>query len=145
MNKQLDLLLRENIKLNCSVNSKEEAIRKVGQLLVDSGYVLPNYVEAMLEREKSFATYMGNGLALPHGVEAVRGEILASGIAVLVVPDGVDWGGETAYVIIGIAGVGNEHLDILAMIAEEFVEDGAVEKFTTAGSEEIYKILGGNA
>ena len=63
------LLYRENIRVNCEAQPQEEVIRQVGQMLVDSGYVDQPYVEAMLEREKSFSTFMGNGLALPHGVE----------------------------------------------------------------------------
>lgn len=86
-------------------------------MLVDSGYVEPAYVDAMLERENSFSTFMGNGLALPHGVESAKKNIKASGIAVMTFPEGTDWGGNQVNVVIGIAGAGEEHLQILSVIA----------------------------
>ena len=64
-----ELLYRENVHVNCESDTKENIIRKVGQMLVDSGYVEQPYVDGMVEREKTFSTFMGNGLALPHGSE----------------------------------------------------------------------------
>ena len=106
------LLYPENVKVGCKADTKENVIRQVGQMLVDSGYVNPSYVDAMVKREESFSTYMGNELALPHGVEEAKKEIKASGIAVMIFPEGTDWGGETVKVVVGIAGVGEEHLQI---------------------------------
>ena len=119
------LLYRENIKTGCTVSGKDEAIRMVGQMLVDSGYVDQPYVEAMLEREKTFPTYMGNGLALPHGVEAAKKEVKVSGIAVITLKNPIDWEGNEAQVIIGIAGVGDEHLEILGIIADKMMDEAA--------------------
>ena len=70
--KKLPLLLKENIRTNCKRMQKNDVIRAVGQILVDSGYVKPDYVDAMIEREKTFATNIGNGIALPHGVEEAK-------------------------------------------------------------------------
>ena len=67
-----ELLYRENIRVNCESAPKEQVIRTVGQMLADSGYVDQPYVDAMVEREKTFSTFMGSGLALPHGVEAAK-------------------------------------------------------------------------
>ena len=83
-NKKTELLLEENIKTNCTPDTKENVIRSVGKMLVESGYVTESYVDGMVEREKSFSTYMGNSLALPHGVEAAKKEIKSSGIAVMI-------------------------------------------------------------
>ena len=69
------LLYRENVKVGCGPMDKEQVIRSVGQMLVDSGYVDQPYVDAMVEREKTFSTFMGNGLALPHGLEAAKSEV----------------------------------------------------------------------
>ena len=118
------LLYPENVKVGCKADTKENVIRQVGQMLVDSGYVNPSYVDAMVKREESFSTYMGNELALPHGVEEAKKEIKASGIAVMIFPEGTDWGGETVKVVVGIAGVGEEHLQILSVIAEQALEEG---------------------
>lgn len=138
-----ELLYRENIRVNCKAATQEEVIREVGQMLVDSGYVDAPYVEGMLEREKSFSTFMGNGLALPHGVEEAKKEIKASGIAVMTFPEGIDWAGNQVNVVIGIAGVGEEHLEILSIIAEKMLDDTAAEKLATGDVDTVYQILAG--
>lgn len=143
--KKLALLYPENVKVGCKADTKENVIRQVGQMLVDSGYVNPSYVDAMVKREESFSTYMGNELALPHGVEEAKKEIKASGIAVMIFPEGTDWGGETVKVVVGIAGVGEEHLQILSVIAEQAFEEGNMERIINGSAQEVYEILkGGN-
>lgn len=139
-----ELLYKENIKVGCKADTKENVIRQVGQMLVDSGYVDQPYVEAMLEREKSFSTYMGNELALPHGVEAAKKEIKASGIAVMVFPEGTQWGDEIAKIVIGIAGVGEEHLQILGVIADKMLAPEAVEEIVNGNADTVYNMLSGN-
>ena len=141
--KKKELLLRENIRVNCKVDTQEQVIRQVGQMLVDSGYVKQSYVDGMVEREKTFSTFMGNGLALPHGVEAAKKEIKSSGIAVLTFPEGTDWDGNKVNVVIGIAGVGEEHLDILSVIADKMMDETAAEKLATGDVDTVYEILGG--
>lgn len=139
------LLYPENVKVGCKADTKENVIRQVGQMLVDGGYVNPSYVDAMVKREESFSTYMGNELALPHGVEEAKKEIKASGIAVMIFPEGTDWGGETVKVVVGIAGVGEEHLQILSVIAEQALEEGNMERIINGSAQEVYEILkGGN-
>ena len=138
-----ELLYRENIRVNCPAASQEEVIRQVGQMLVDSGYVEQPYVEAMLEREKSFSTFMGNGLALPHGVEAAKKAIKASGIAVMTFPQGIDWDGTEVNVVIGIAGVGEEHLQILSIIAEKMLDESASRTLAEGDVDTVYGILTG--
>lgn len=143
--KKLALLYPENVKVGCKADTKENVIRQVGQMLVDGGYVNPSYVDAMVKREESFSTYMGNELALPHGVEEAKKEIKASGIAVMIFPEGTDWGGETVKVVVGIAGVGEEHLQILSVIAEQALEEGNMERIINGSAQEVYEILkGGN-
>lgn len=141
--KKKELLLRENIRVNCKADTQEQVIRQVGQMLVDSGYVKQLYVDGMVEREKTFSTFMGNGLALPHGVEAAKKEIKSSGIAVMTFPEGTDWDGNKVNVVIGIAGVGEEHLDILSVIADKMMDETAAEKLATGDVDTVYEILGG--
>lgn len=136
-----ELLYKENIKTGCKPASQEEVIREVGQMLVNTGYVEQPYVEAMLEREKSFSTYMGNELALPHGVEAAKKEIKASGIAVMIFPEGTDWNGEKVKIVIGIAGAGEEHLKILSVIADRMLSPEAVEEIVNGNEETVYRML----
>ena len=141
--KKKELLLRENIRVNCKADTQEQVIRQVGKMLVDSGYVKQSYVDRMVEREKTFSTFMGNGLALPHGVEAAKKEIKSSGIAVMTFPEGTDWDGNKVNVVIGIAGVGEEHLDILSVIADKMMDETAAEKLATGDVDTVYEILGG--
>lgn len=138
-----ELLYRENVLVGCKADTQENVIRQVGQMLVDSGYVDQPYVEAMLEREKTFSTFMGNELALPHGVEAAKKDIKASGIAVMVFPEGTGWGDETVKIVIGIAGVGEEHLQILSVIADKMLEPGAVDEIVKSDADAVYRILAG--
>lgn len=141
--KKKELLYRENVRVNCKAQSKEEVIREVGNMLVDTGYVKAAYVDAMLERENTFSTFMGNGLALPHGVEAAKKEVKQSGIAVMTFPDGIDWSGNEVKVVIGIAGVGEEHLRILGIIADKMLNPGEADKIANADADTVYRILSG--
>ncbi len=135
-----EILKKENIKLGLDSVKRTEAIKMAGELLVESGYVDPDYVDAMLDREKEMSTYIGEGVAIPHGVGAAKKKIKKTGISILQFPDGVDFEGETAYLVIGIAGVGNEHLKVLANLSELIEEDTGAEKLrTTDDSDYIYQ------
>lgn len=138
---KMEVLQKKNILVNCVAEDKDTIVRKVGQLLVDSGYVKPEYIEGMLERENTFATNMGNGMAIPHGVEAVKGAILQSGVAIMVFPEGTLWNDEVVKIVIGIAGKGDEHLTILANVAEKLCEPSEVEKIATADADTIYEFI----
>ncbi|WP_224224033.1 PTS sugar transporter subunit IIA [Bacillus velezensis] len=133
----MEVLAKANIKLNQTVNSKEDAIRLAGQTLIDNGYVKNGYVEKMFEREKTSSTFMGNFIAIPHGTEDAKDEVLHSGISVIQIPDGVEYGeGNTAKVVFGIAGKNNEHLDILSNIAIICSEEENIERLISAKTEE---------
>lgn len=138
------VLKRINIKTGLAPVSKEEAIKMAGDLLVKSGYVGPEYVDGMLAREKQVSTYMGRGIAIPHGENAVKDSVKASGLVVLQFPEGVDFGTEKAHLVIGIAGKGDEHLAILANIAialDEYTDDQLKEIFATKDKELLYKMF----
>ncbi|MEM5594888.1 PTS sugar transporter subunit IIA [Niallia circulans] len=134
---------KENIILNSSLASKEEAIKKAGQILVEQGYVSEDYVPAMLQREEISSTYMGNFLAIPHGTDEAKTAVLNSGLSVIQAPNGVDFGdGNIVKLIIGIAGKDGEHLELLSQIAIVCSEMENVEKLVAAKSEEeIIQIL----
>ncbi len=138
------ILRKRNIRLGLKTVERDEAIRMAGRMLYESGYVNENYIEAMLERERDLSTYIGKGLAIPHGVGAAKEEIKKSGMVVLQFPEGVKFGDETAYLVIGIAGVGNEHLSILSNIATAIdVEDESITETlrTTTQVETIYELF----
>jgi PTS system mannitol-specific IIC component len=126
-----DVLKRENIKLGLESVERDEAIKMAGELLYESGYVNEDYIDAMLEREEELTTYIGQGVAIPHGVGAAKKKIKKTGISILQFPEGVDFEGETAYLVIGIAGLGNEHLKVLANLSEMIEDDDNAEKLRT--------------
>ncbi len=137
------IISTNKIKLNASVATKKDAIELAGKLLVENNHVTPEYIEKMLEREELLTTYLGNGVAIPHGTNESKQLIQSSGISIVQVPKGVDFGdGNTAYVIIGIAGVGDEHLEILSKIAVVCSEEENVKEIVQATSaEQIIDIL----
>ena len=135
----LEILLKKNIIANCKERSKEEVINEIGRLLYESGYVNKNYIEAMLKREEVFSTNIGNGIALPHGIEEVKESIKKSGIVIMLFPEGLLWGDEKVKIVIGIAGVGEEHLEILANIATKLSTEESVEDLLKSDVDMIYR------
>lgn len=111
----------EMILLNQSFADKEEAIRACGRLLLENGCVDEAYIEAMIERNQLVSTYMGNFIAIPHGTDEAKRFVKKSGISIVQAPNGVQFGNDdtedVAMVLFGIAGVENEHLDLLQKIA----------------------------
>ncbi|EGQ3419288.1 PTS sugar transporter subunit IIA [Staphylococcus pseudintermedius] len=134
-----NLLRNENILLNQSISTQEEAIEKAGQLLVDSGVVKVGYVQAMKDREQIVSTFMGNALAIPHGTDEAKNEVIASGLSLLQIPEGLLWNGEEVKVVIGIAGKDGEHLDLLSQIAMTFSEEENIHKIVNAASPQAIR------
>ena len=128
-----DVIVKESILLNQPSVTKEEAIRKAGELLVARGAVEPGYVDAMQERERMVSTYMGMGIAIPHGTAQAKGTVKKTAISMVQYPEGVDFGAEKAQLVFGIAGIGEEHLDLLAKIAGCLEDPEVLEKMKTTG------------
>lgn len=126
-----------NIRVGLPAEPKEEAIRRAGELLVAGGYARPEYVDAMLRREKLATTCLGMGLAIPHGTSDAKERVLRSGIVILQYPDGVDFDGEKAHLIVGIAGVGDEHLEILARLSASFEDEELLQRLMTATDPQV--------
>lgn len=140
--KETSILNKNNIVLGLESVSKEEAIKRAGEILAKEGYVKEEYIQAMLEREEIVSTYIGMGVAIPHGVGEAKKEVKKSGIAVLQYPNGVKFGDEVAYLVVGIAGVGDEHLTILSNIAMSLEDEGLVEKLrNTYDVNDILKVF----
>ncbi|WP_424767848.1 PTS sugar transporter subunit IIA [Paenibacillus sp. sgz302251] len=139
----MSILSTDKVKLNAAVKDKNEAIRMAGQLLVNAGHVEPSYVESMIERESSLSTYMGEGLAIPHGTSESKGSIKSTGLSIVQLPEGVDFGdGNIAHLVIGIAAVGDDHLDILTNVAMICSDEDSMELILKASSpEEIIQIF----
>ncbi|NWL87951.1 MULTISPECIES: PTS sugar transporter subunit IIA [unclassified Paenibacillus] len=139
----MSILSAEQIRLNVKVSDKYEAIRLVGQMLVDTGHVDEDYIDKMIERENNLSTYMGSGLAIPHGTNESKAMIKSTGLAVLQIPDGVNFGGdEPAVLVVGVAAQRGEHMGILTNLAMVCSDDDSMESLRTATSaEEILKIF----
>ena len=131
---------KESIRLNAQASNKTEAIRIVGSLLVDSGNMKPRYIESMLLREKVANTYLGNGIAIPHGLPKDRDLILDTGIAVAQFPAGVQWNsGETVHLVVGIAARSDEHIELLANLTDVLDDEETVRRL--AGTEDPMDII----
>ena len=140
------LLKRENILLNRSKTDREEVIQRCGQMLLDSGYINERYIEGMIKRDNAFSTYIGNHIAIPHGADDYKKDIISAGMVVLTCPDGIDWNGSTVYLVIGIAARGDEHLEILGNIVEHFeTGEDTIKLVNSAGVDEVYKLLSGKS
>ncbi len=125
------VIIEEGIKLGQKPVTKEEAIQSAGELLVKLGYVDESYVDAMQEREKLVSTYMGMGVAIPHGTTQAKGTVKKTGIVFLQYPEGVDFGAEKAQLVFGIAGIGDEHLDLLGKLCTLLEDPALLETLKT--------------
>jgi PTS system mannitol-specific IIA component len=141
-----EIFAEDNIILNASFDTKEEAIIAAGMILYDNGYVEKEYIDDMLEREKVVSTYIGNCLAIPHGIRNSDEKIFHSGISFIQVPGGVAFREGVANLVIGIAGKDDEHLEMLGKLACICSEMENVERLIKAESNaEIIEMLSGVA
>jgi len=130
------------VRIHSSGASKEDALREAADILEAVGAVTSAYFDAMQQREQTVSTYMGNELAIPHGTNETKSTILDSALSVVRYDGGVDWDGEHVTFVVGIAGKGDEHLEILSQIAILFSEEDDVARLKAAESpEELYAIL----
>ena len=127
-----DVLPLESIVLAGTATSADAAIDEAGALLVAADSVEPAYVDAMHEREKSVSTYMGNGLAIPHGTNEAKTAIRRTGISFVRYPEPIDWNGKPAEFVVGIAGLGNDHMALLTKIAHVFLDKDEVARLRAA-------------
>ena len=144
-NQPLFKLTEKDIFLGLTAQNKEEAIRFVGQKLVDNGYVEPVYIEAMLERERLTSTYLGESIAVPHGTIEAKDSVINTGIVFCQYPAGVKFGEEEddkAKIVIGIAARNNEHLDVIAKLTNALDDPNIIAKLSnTTRFDEVLAIL----
>ncbi len=125
------VIIADGIHLGQTPVTKEEAIQKAGELLQKLGYVDETYVAAMQEREKLVSTYIGMGVAIPHGTTQAKGTVKKTGIVFFQYPEGVDFGAEKAQLVFGIAGIGDEHLDLLSKLCSLLEDPVRLETLKT--------------
>lgn len=138
-------LSQQDIHLGATASNKQEAIRQVADALTKAGCVSAPYVDGMLQRELQTSTYLGNGIAIPHGTTDTRDLVLNTGVQVFQFPQGIEWGeGQTAYVVIGIAARSDEHLALLRQLTHVLSDDSVAEQLAkTTSAEELRSLLMG--
>lgn len=135
-------LTAESVRLGGTARDRADAIDQCGALLVELGAVEPGYVPAMHEREASIPTFVGEGVAIPHGTDASRALVKRTALAVIQFPDGVDWGGPTVHVAIGIAASGEEHLQVLSSLAGVLTDPERADRLRSATAvEDVLELL----
>ncbi|MEQ5730597.1 PTS mannitol transporter subunit IICBA [Providencia alcalifaciens] len=138
-------LSAKHIHLNLTAENKTQAIRFAGQKLVEGGYVEPDYIDAMLAREKLTSTYLGESIAVPHGTIEAKDRVLKTGIVICQYPEGVQFGeelDEIARLVIGIAAQNNEHIEVITRITSALDEEGVIERLCeTQDVQEVLEIL----
>ena len=140
--KMKPILQEDNIILQAAYADRWSAIQACGEILVKQGYVKAAYIEDMMERERLVSVYVGNHVAITHGIANSEQHILESGLSVLQIPEGVDFYGEKAYIMIGIAGRDGVHMQLLSQIALVCMEQEQVERLRTSKDKnEIMGIL----
>ncbi len=136
------VLGRDAVRLGLTATDKEDALRQCGAVLVDIGAAGPEYAAAILEREQSVSTYMGEGVAIPHGTDESRKHIHRAALAFLQFPAGVDWNGQTAQVCIAIASRSDEHIGILQSLAMVLSDPEDARKLReTTSVDEVLDLL----
>lgn len=123
-------LTKDDIYLEQQAENKQEAIKKIAQALTEREFVQNGYVDGMLERESQAATYLGSGIAIPHGTTKTRHLVKKTGVQVFYFPEGVIWGddGEKTYIAIGIAASSDEHLTLLRQLTHVLGDDDVAER-----------------
>ncbi len=136
------MLSAEAVRLGLTATDKEDALRQCGAVLVEIGAAGPAYADAILEREQSVSTYMGEGFAIPHGTDASRVHINRAALAFLQFPDGVDWNGKECFVAIAIASKSDEHIAILQSLAMVLTDKESAQRLReTTSVAEVLELL----
>ncbi len=136
------VLTPDDIVLGHHSGSMNEAIEHAGGLLVARGSISEEYIDGMKERETKASTYLGNGVALPHGLLESKDYIRSTGIVVVQHPDGVDWQAGTAHLVVGLAAVGDDHVRVLSQLAEILQDEELCETlWHTTDSQFLYDCL----
>lgn len=130
------LLAEGGMALEATATDRLDAVSQAGNLLVASGAAEPSYVGSMLRRETTVSTYVGNGVALPHGTIAGKHAVHRDALSLLRFPEGVDWNGETVHLVLGIAAAGGGHIAMLARLADVLLDPATVDRILAAGSVE---------
>jgi mannitol/fructose-specific phosphotransferase system IIA component len=136
-----DVLPTEGIRLGLTATDKWDAIRQCGAVLLELDAVEAGYPETMLEREKSVSTFIGEGVAIPHGTDESRALVKNTTLGVLQFPSGVDWDGQKVTICVAIAAKGDEHVTVLSALAQILMEPAKAEQLRTSADPQAVRSL----
>jgi PTS system mannitol-specific IIA component len=138
----MQLMPQQSINLEAIAASRTEAIRMAGALLITAGSVEPEYVDEMLDREAAVSTFVGDGIAMPHGTLTAKSDVLVEGLSLLRFAEPVEWAGEHVTVVIGIAAHGRRYIALLSQLATALLDgDTAARLRETRSVDEVYELL----
>jgi mannitol PTS system EIIA component len=136
------LLAEDSIRLASTATDRFDAVRQCGRALVEAGAADESYIDAMVQREETVSTFVGEGVAIPHGTLAGKESVQHDALVVLRFPDGVDWEGNRVSVCVGIAAAGGGHIALLSQLAEILLDPEKAEQLRTAESaDQVYALL----
>jgi mannitol PTS system EIIA component len=135
------LLPESSINLAATAANRDDAIRQAGALLVQAGAVDPDYVDQMLERERVVSTFVGDGIAMPHGTLTAKSDVLNEGLSVLLLSEPVSWAGQPVTLVIGIAAHGRRYITLLSQLATALLDDGRATSLREATTAERVRAL----
>lgn len=134
----------DDVHVGLTAETMDDAIDFVGQKMIERGLAPMSYVESMKVRERTTSTFLGNGVAMPHGTLEEKDSVIRTGIVVAQYPEGVDWGPGTAHLVIGLAAIGDDHVNLLAHLAEVLQDEELCEKlWVTTDGPWLYQVLSG--
>ncbi|MGD9919172.1 MAG: phosphoenolpyruvate--protein phosphotransferase [Paenirhodobacter sp.] len=141
------LLPRELIRLDAQAADKADALRQAAALLTAAGCTRPGFEQSMAKREAAAETYLGKGIAIPHGMVEERDLILRDGIAVLQLRDGLVWNeGQIAHLVVAIAARSDAHIGILRRLTRLMQNEDLLARLArTDDAGEIIAALSGEA
>ena len=140
-------LTADDISIINGYYSKPEAIQAVAEKMIKSGLVKDDYTQAMFDRDAQISTFLGNGIAIPHGTTDKRSSVIETGLKVIYYPQGIKWDEDNniAYVVVGIAAKNNEHLDILRQLTRAVIAEDTIDRIQSVKKpEDLLTILQGN-
>ncbi|MDJ0335147.1 PTS sugar transporter subunit IIA [Salinibacterium sp. G-O1] len=137
-----ELLAETSINLDASASSRDDAIRQAGAGLLAVGAIDEAYIDAMIDRENSVSTFMGEGVAIPHGTLAAKDSVKSDALSLIRFPDGIDWDGNDVRLAFGIAAKGNGHIALLSQLATVLMDPDKAEALRAATTtEQVYALL----
>ncbi|WP_438280282.1 phosphoenolpyruvate--protein phosphotransferase [Pseudomonas alabamensis] len=138
-------LAKEQIAMGQVAADKPAALRLLADRLVADGLVAEGYLGGLEAREAQGSTFLGQGIAIPHGTPDTRELVFTTGVRLMQFPEGVDWGGgQIVYLAIGIAARSDEHLRLLQLLTRALGETDLAEALRRASSAEaLLKLLQG--